>query len=138
MHPSLLFQCKDEKYIQLKEIYTSFVHCMGTDDADFKSDYSDVTSANVKIFKQFSHMNAGEDNIFNANSLSQMPCCDLSISPMALKRLIGVSSNGWLEDEVINFMNELCNFCKIFIPEIDIFKEEVPSYVIGKVGDDNN
>ena len=83
-------------------------------------------------------MNAGENNTCNMNSLSWMPRCALFISPMALKRLIGVKSNGWLEDEVINFMSELCNFYSTFIPETEKFKEEVPSCVIGKAGDDNH
>ena len=82
-------------------------------------------------------MNAGEDNMFNVNNLSWMPRYALFISPMALKRLIGVRSNGWLEDEVINFMSELCNFYSAFIPETENFKEDVPSCVIGKAGDDN-
>ena len=73
MHPSLLFQYNDEKYIQLNEIYTLFVHYMGTDGAVFKSDYPDVASAKTEMFKLFSHMNAGEDNIFNVNSLSRIP-----------------------------------------------------------------
>ena len=67
-----------------------------------------------------------------------MPRCALFISPMVLKRLIGVKSNGWLEDEVINFMSDLCNFYQTFIPETEKFKEEVPPSVIGKAGDDNH
>ena len=48
---SLIYQYKDDKDIQLKEIYTLFVHYIGTDNANFKSNYPDVTSADIEIFK---------------------------------------------------------------------------------------
>ena len=35
-------------------------------------------------------------------------------------------------------MSELCDFYQAFIPETENFKEEVPSCVIGKAGDDNH
>ena len=83
-------------------------------------------------------MDAGDDNIFNVNIFSRMSRCALFISPMALQILIGVRSNGWSEDEAINFMSELCNFCQTFMPEAENFKEEVPSCAIYKARDDNH
>ena len=111
---------------------------MGINDFIFKSDFEDIESATTEIYKQFLHMNEQKDNILYGNELIRRPRCACFISPHALKRLIGIRGNGWLDDEVINFMAELCNFYQIYIPKTNKFKEKLSSCVIGKAGDENH
>ena len=145
-HQTILYRHSVTRVVDLYQIHEDMEYCMGLEDGKFKSDFKSYKQCMQCIEKQFQNLTSGsytkESNIFAQNELVKQNPTQLFLGIKSLKRLLCQNKYktdggklGWLDDEMINFMCEMCNFYTSYNKEKNEFREST-DLIFGKSWDD--
>lgn len=116
-HPCLLANHVNSTEIDLHSIYDSVSRHFGMKDGIIRTEFESFDECRKYIKEELHHLDQGYFNVFSLNSLKREQATKLFLHVKSLHNLVSTGSDGWIDDSLLNFVSEMCNFYHSFNKE---------------------